>query len=164
MIKKIVLLFLTISIVLACSKDDICTGETPTTPKLIIIFKSSFNSNLYKSVTNLTVTTIIENDTIDIIKSMTTDSIAIPLNAGVDFSKYQFISNNTTNNLGNTDQVTFSYQRENVYVNKACAFKTNYHELLSELEIVENENWIQSMIVQKTNVIDEIDTHVIIYH
>jgi len=164
MIKKLVSLFLFINIVFGCTKDDICTGETLTTPKLIITFKSKINPNISKTVADLTVTTIVENDTITIINSVTTDSIAIPLQTGFDFTNFQFIKDNTTSNDGNQDLVNFSYQREFVYVNRACAFKTYFTNLISEFVIEENENWIQEMSVINSNVENENETHVIIYH
>ena len=40
MIQKIVLLFLIVGIMSACTKDDICTKETRTTPLLVIKFKN----------------------------------------------------------------------------------------------------------------------------
>ena len=164
MIKKIILLFLFINITFGCTKDDICSGETPTTPKLVITFKSNINPNLFKQVNNLTVSTLIDNENIEIIKSTTTDSIAIPMNPGVDMTEFQFINNNTSSNPGNTDNVSFSYQRNNVYINRACAFKTIYENLVSQLEVEENENWIREIIVNQTTVEDENITHVIIFH
>ena len=95
MIQKIVLLFLIVGIISACTKDDICTKETPTTPFLVIKFKNKINPLLSKNVTNLTVTTIVNNDSIDIYKSQTTDSILIPLNTGTNNTEYLFTENNT---------------------------------------------------------------------
>jgi len=164
MIKKIVLFFLFINITFSCTKDDICSGETPTTPKLIIVFKSNLNNNFYKEVQNLTVSTIVGIDTINIYKSFTTDSIAIPLNTGTDFTDFQFIKNNTNDNPGNRDNITYSYQRDFIYINRACAYKTTFNDLLSQLEIVENENWIGEITVNETTVEDENITHVTIYH
>ncbi len=164
MLKKIIVIFLFLSIASGCGKDDICTGDTPTTPKLIIIFKSKINPNVYKVVDNLTVTTIIESDTTDIIKSITTDSIAIPLNTGVDFTKFQFYKDNTSNNEGNLDLVTFNYQRDFIYINRACAFKSYFINLGSEFDSEDNTNWIQEISITKPNVENEDETHVIIYH
>ncbi len=164
MIKKIFLFFLFINFTLGCTKDDVCSGETPTTPKLVIIFKSKINPILYKEVTNLTITTIVDNDTIDIIKSVTTDSIVIPLNTALDISEFQFISDNINDNEGNSDNVTFTYQRENVYINRACSFKAIYHELISQFEVVEGETWIKEININETTVEDENKTHVTIFH
>jgi len=164
MLKKIILLFIFTTITMGCGKDDICPEETLTTPKLVIVFKSDINQTISKTVTNLTVTTIIDNETVNIIKSVTTDSITITMNTAMDFTLFQLIKNNTNENEGNTDNLTFSYERENVYLNRACAFKAIYHNLVSELEVVENENWIKNITVNEFTVEDETKTHVTIYH
>ena len=163
MIKKIVL-FLCISfIVNSCTKDDICSEGTPTTPLLIVTFKNFNNPLLSKSVENLTVSTIIENDTTHVVNKTTTDSIAIPLRTGLDITDYLFVENDQDENPGNTDGVTFSYIREDVYINRACAFKTIYKQLSADRE-TDTDNWIIEIIVNKFIVENEEDTHVIIYH
>ncbi len=123
MLKRLVLVIIFISISLGCTKDDICTKETPTTPFLVIKFKNKINPLLSKDVLNLTVTTVVDNDSIDIYKSQTTDSILIPLNTATNITEYLFTENNTTSNPGNTDRVTFAYQTDNIYINRACSFK-----------------------------------------
>ncbi len=164
MFKKLVLVLLLVNIISACTKDDICTNETPTTPKLVIKFKSFINPNLSKEVTNLTVTTIVDNDSVHIYKSITTDSILIPLNVEANFTEFYFTENNTSNNAGNTDKVTFAYQRDNIYINRACSFKATFKELLSQLEVEENENWISEIEVNKSTIENEDDIHVTISH
>ena len=146
-----------------CSKDDICTEETPTTPLLIITFKN-FNNQLFsKSVDSLTVTTIVDNESVDIIKYNTTDSIAIPLRTGFDFTDYLFIENDQEEIPGNTDKVTFNYSRENIYINRACAFKAIFEQLSVEGEN-DTDNWIQEIRVNKFTVENENETHIIIFH
>ena len=162
MVKKIVLLFLFINITFGCTKDDICSGETPTTPKLIIIFRSKINPNLSKNVDNLTVTTIVDNEVIEIIKSTTTDSIAIPLQTGQDITDFQFIKNNTSSNEGNSDSVTFTYERDFEYINRACAFKAIYKNLVSSF--VPEENWVLEISVINQTIENEDETHVAILH
>jgi len=163
MIKKLIFLFIIAGIINGCSKDDICTGETPTTPLLIVTFKN-FNNQLFsKSVDSLTVRTIIENEPVNIIKYNTTDSIAIPLRVGFDFTDYLFIENDNEENSGNTDNLTFNYSRENIYINRACAFKTNFEQLSVESED-DNDNWIQEIRVNKFTVENENETHIIIFH
>jgi hypothetical protein len=164
MLKKIVLLFLLIGVISACTKDDICTKETPTTPFLVIKFKSKINPLLSENVTNLTVTTIVNNDSIDIYKSQTIDSILIPLNTLANTTEYLFTENNTSSNPGNTDKVIFTYQADNIYINRACAFKAIFKELITQLEIVEGENWISEIEVNQSTVENEDETHVTIFH
>ena len=163
MIKKIIFLLIIIGTINACSRDDICTEETPTTPLLIITFKN-FNNQLFsKSVDNLTVTTVVDNENIDVVKYSTTDSIAIPLRTGFDFTDYLFIEDDQEDVPGNTDKVTFNYIRENIYINRACAFKAIFKELSAEGE-TDTDNWIQELRVNKFTVENENETHIIIFH
>ena len=163
MIKKIVLFICTFFLVNSCTKDDICSEGTPTTPLLIVTFKNINNPQFSKSVDSLTVSTIIESDTIHLVKSTTTDSITIPLRTGLDITDYLFVESDRIETLGNTDKVTFSYIREDVYINRACAFKTIYKQLSADRE-TDTDNWIIEIIVNKFIVENEEDTHVIIYH
>ena len=165
MLKRLVLVIIFISISLGCTKDDICTKETPTTPFLVIKFKNKINPLLSKDVINLTVTTVVGNDSIDIYKSeAATDSILIPLNTATSITEYLFIENNTTSNPGNTDKVTFGYQTDHVYINRACSFKAIFKELITQLEVEEGENWISEIEVNIPIVENEDETHVTIFH
>ena len=163
MIKKIVLFIYISFLVNSCTKDDICSEGTPTTPLLIVTFKNYNNPLISKSVDNLTITTIVAGDSIHIYQYQTTDSIAIPLNLNEDFTNYLFVKEDATDNSGNTDKINFNYQRESVYINRACAFKANYKQLSADLEI-DTGNWIDEIIVNKFIVENEEDTHVTIYH
>ncbi len=163
MIKKIVLLIFISLVANSCTKDDICSEETPTTPFLIITFKNINNPNLSKEVNNLTVTTIVENDSIHLYRFITTDSIAIPLRAGFDFTDYLFVENDQIDNPGNTDKINFNYERENIYINRACAFKAIFNQLSADLEI-DTDNWIEEITVNKFTVENEDETHVTIFH
>ena len=163
MFKKIIFSVLLIALSVSCTRDDICTDETPKTPLLIINFKSKINPLLAKEVPDLTVTTIINDENVDLYKSVTRDSIAIPLNTLADTTDYLLIRGNTTNTDGNTDSITFTYQRDNIYINRACAFKTIYKNLITQLEIEEN-NWINEIEVNTLIIKNEENTHVTIFH
>ena len=163
MLKKIVFSVLLITFITSCTRDDICVGETPKTPFLIINFKSKINPLLSKEVPNLTVTTIVNKETIDLYKSETRDSIAIPLNVLANTTEYLLINGNTSTTDGNTDKVTFNYERDNVYINRACAFKTIYRDLITQLE-VEEDNWINEIEINKLIIENEEETHVTIFH
>jgi len=64
---------------------------------------------------------------------------------------------------GNTDRVTFNYQRENIYINRACAFKSIFKQLSAEREI-DPKSWIQEIRVNKFIVENENETHITIFH
>lgn len=163
MIKKLVLLLFVSLVLNSCTKDDICSEGTPTTPLLIIKFKNYDNPLFSKTVNNLTVTTIVDNDTIHLYRFQTIDSIAIPLNTGEDFTDYLFVKDDENENSGNTDKINFNYQRESVYINRACSFKAIYTFLSADREI-DSDNWIDEITVNKLIIENEEETHVTIFH
>lgn len=147
----------------SCEKDDICDANTPTTPKLVINFYD-FTTNQAKNVTKLTVyedgnsTALATFDGVSVIK--------IPLKTTADNVKYRFILNNTspTTAITNEDILEFKYSRENIFVSRACGYKTNY-KLNSGTPIKTNPTsdpdfWIQTLAVQTTNITTENEIHI----
>jgi len=123
--KKIVLLVLWIAITFSgCEKDDICDETTGTTPRLIIAFYDVTNPTLTKSVTNLAI--IKNGDTTPYQVYNGVSKIQVPLDIAADLSQYQFILNYNNSNtaLIDPDNLQFNYTRENVYVSRACGYKT----------------------------------------
>jgi hypothetical protein len=163
--QKLTILFLTlmIGITFGCTRDDICSEATQTTPLVIITFKDAINPVQSKSVSNLTITTTDEPSN-DIMKSATTDSISIPLKSNMDITRLLFIEGDTEESDGNPDTVTFNYLRENIYVNRACAYKTIYKEISIAIDPENNTNWILNSEVLLTNVENENQTHITIFH
>lgn len=163
MIKKLLLILtLVFSINGGCTRDDICSEVTPTTPLLIINFKDIANPLVAKSVSNLTVETDYDPGVL-LLSEVTTDSIAIPLQVGADNTRYRFITNaGETNEL--IDIYEFNYMRENIYINRACGFKTIY----TTLSAIEDDNgavdWIINLEVLNTTVENENEAHISIFH
>jgi len=147
-----------------CTRDDICSETTQTTPLLIITFKDAINPLQSSSVSNLTVSTT-DNPSANIYKSVITDSIAVPLRTDINTTKLLFIEGDTEESDGNTDLVTFNYQREEIYVNRACSYKMVYRsiEIIVEPES-ENTNWIQNTEIVLTHVENENKAHITIFH
>ena len=173
-LKIIVALFFAISI-FGCEKDDICPDTTPTTPRLIFEFYEFNNPNVLRSVSNLKV---FVNDTESVVlneSSTATDStkfiatgtkIALPLD---------FNSNETTFKLRLDDpassdplvffddDMTISYNSEQIYVSRACGFKTNFDIInINQTDAVE-DRWIKNLIIELPNVQTENEIHVKIY-
>lgn len=161
----------------SCEKDDICDANTPTTPRLIISFYDITNPTVKKSVTRLKVIGEGEDEGIvfneggtEITKYLTSgDSIAIPLKTFENSSTFTFILNADSPNpaLTNTDQVKFNYTRENVYVSRACGFKTIF-QLLTQLPIESTDSgsdsfWMQNIQVNNRNIELENETHVKVF-
>jgi hypothetical protein len=163
MIKKLLLfLLLVVSVNGGCTRDDICSGVTPTTPLLIINFKDIANPLVAKSVTGLTVETDYDPSVL-LLSGVTTDSIALPLQTALDNTRYKFIIN-----AGETDELIdvyeFNYLRENIYINRACGFKTIY----TALSAIEDDNgpidWIINLEILNTIVENENQAHITIFH
>jgi len=177
--KKIsTLLLLLLLTTASCEKDDICPESTPTTPKLILRFYDISNQDDTKSVTDLRVTGFDENnEEVDIsnLNIVTTDSINLPLRTDTDVTKFIFHKdydvddNGTPDNpddditLGNPDIVTISYQREDVYVSRACGFKTIFNNLTISVEL-DGDNWIVNSEIINSVVENETTAHVKIFH
>jgi len=148
-------------LVLSCTRDDICAETTPTTPLLIITFKDASNPLESKSVVNLTVAT--DYDPSVVIISAATDSIAIPLRSGANDTRFRFVQDDG-GLTENTDVITFSYQLEDIYVNRACGFKTTYTSLSMLVEDAGDNIWISSQQINENTVIDEQQAHITIFH
>lgn len=178
--KKInaLLLLLIFIIIPSCEKDDICAETTPTTPKLILRFYDITSQEDTKSVTGLRVTGLDENNEdieISNLNIVTTDSINLPLRTDADVTKftfhldYEIDDNGTPDNsddditLGNPDIVTISYQREDVYVSRACGFKTIFNNLTISVEL-DGDNWIVNSEIINSVVENETTAHVKIFH
>jgi len=162
MIKKISLAILIVTFFLGCTRDDICDLLTDTTPILVITFEDINNEGVSKAVTNLRVETA--EDSLLVFFATTTDSIAIPLKTGENLTKYLFTTRSTDTINRNSDIVTFNYMPEDVYLNRACAFKTIYNELSAGVDDEGTDNWIRTINVLKTTVENENETHITILH
>jgi hypothetical protein len=166
---KQMLIKLVLSIGIACSffnceKDDICAEGTPVTPRIIIQFYNAARPTVLKNVTQLGV---IEPNNTSGISFTGISKIQVPLKSTTDVTTLQFIQNgsdtDTTND--NVDVLTFTYQRIDKYVSRACGFKTLFY--LDETNPVvlsaDGNNWIQNIQVIQPNIENENEVHVKIY-
>jgi len=177
----IILTFIFLSITLSCEKDDICAETTPTTPKLILRFFDLASQDDTKNVTSIGVTSMnLDNEEFIIarLNGVTTDSIAIPLRilpteenvTRFTFYKDFAIDDNGTPNdplddfiTGNPDIITFAYKREDVFVSRACGFKTIFKELILTVEM-DSDNWLLNSDILNPTIENEISAHVKIFH
>lgn len=165
--KKIPLLFIYLLIITfsSCEKDDICDASTSTTPKLIIEFYDILNPIVKKNVTNLAVKEI---NTSSSLVFNGTSKIKIPLKTNLDLTKYSFILNSTDTAIDNEDFLQFNYTRQNLFVSRACGFKTNF-TLNSTTPFIKTETstpdgyWIQNVEIITSNITTENEIHVKIY-
>lgn len=151
----------------ACQKDDICPESTQATPLLIIKFFDAADRVSPRSPANLQVK---YDTTFYFSERQNRDSIAIPLRTSADNTQYEFILNapaaqdSTSNPNTNTDIITFSYGRNEVYLNRGCAFKMEYTGLRLSINPGEDGRWIQSFAIDQTDVTDETNRHISIFY
>lgn len=165
--KKIYLLLLVVAFsLLSCEKDDICSADTPTTPQLVIEFYDAVNPTVLRSVINLGIAEDGNSKLLGIFTGVS--KIKIPLKVTDDITKYRFILNyaNPSITSTNEDKLEFDYTRNNVFVSRACGFKTLFtltgNPALTDP--VSNANlWIQSITIKQANILDENETHIKIY-
>jgi hypothetical protein len=164
MIKRIVFSFTLLLVFAGCTRDDICPEETATTPLLQIQFKDITDRTQSKTVTAFRVL-INDADTLEIYLGESDTLVGIPLNTLATLSSFQFITNSSDSTAVNTDIMTFQYSTADIYVNRACAFKTIYNDLEVDLEPESGDNnWIQDYTLLKTTIEDETDAHLTIFH
>jgi len=164
MLKKLLyILYFLLFITTGCTRDDICAGETPKTPLIVVIFYDFEFPGERKSVTNFSIATV--QDTIALMEPATLDSIAFPLNTSQDFTEY-FFAANVTDSTFLIDQVSFAYSRNDEYINRACGFRTNFTGLTAELAFTNPLSWIAAIAVvnDTINIRNPDETHIHIYH
>lgn len=177
--KKILSLLLVVIVTsTSCEKDDICDANTPTTPRLVIDFYDINNPSIKKNVTNLKV--IGKGMTVGIVfnsgakgeeQYLTNGSaISIPLKTDANSTTYDFILNSGNSNptLIDIDKVTFNYTKEDVFVSRACGFKTLFTFIPKDPIIhvavpVTKNKWMQIINIEKSNIDNENETHLKVF-
>lgn len=164
MLKKIVVLVVLLGAILGCTRDDICPEETPTTPLLILRFFDFSDSDNLKPVPGLSVVDGTDSN-IELLSVQTTDSIAIPLRNFSNTTRFSFIkdSNSEDPDEVNPDAFNVNYLTQDIYINRACGFKTTYSDLTGQL-VNETRNWIISFEVLTPSVENQDEVHIAIFH
>ncbi len=164
--KKISLILLVLSVTFSsCEKDDICDAATATTPKLIIEFYDVLNPTVLKNVTNLAVKEI---GSTSVLSFASESKIQLPLKTNEDITKYSLILNSTDVTIDNEDFLQFNYTRQNIFVSRACGYKTIF-TLDPTTPYIKTETstpdgyWIQNITVETSNITTENETHIKIY-
>ena len=97
-----------------------------------------------------------------------TDSIAIPIKVTDDVTKFKLTIaelDEDDNLVENEDVFDLTYTRENVYVSRACGYKTLYYAATINL-IDDENNWIKTIepTEDPLNIVNQDAAHVKIYH
>ena len=155
--KKLYFVLLFTLFLIGCEPDDICLAETPGTPQIILTFFDKTNPEIKKKVTDLQIKGV---DNERIAYSGTSDSIAIALKTAS--LTTSFIFTTTTSNTSYSDTLTLNYDSHDIFISRACGFKTTY----SNLTIKQSNpiNWITSIEIINNTISDINTSHVKILH
>ncbi len=144
----------------SCEKDDICLSDTPRSPRLIVKMVDKDNPDLYKSANNLLIK-VVDNDSINI---ESRDSIILNLNPYKNYTQFEFILNQGSENE-NIDTLQINYSLNNIYIDRACGYKTSFIFNSNALTLInEKNNWIESYLILKDTIINEEQAHMAILH
>ena len=164
--KKILALFLLVIVTTNCEKDDICPETTATTPKLIIRFYDITEQTETSRVLSLQVQGV-DNDDPYLLAS-STDSLPLPLKTYENSTSFylhkEYAVDNSGNISGNEDIINIEYSTEEVYVSRACGYKTIYNNVTLTVEN-DGDNWIELIQIENPLTVDnETAAHVKIFH
>ena len=177
--KKISLLIIILVVVgnYSCERDDICPDATPTTPRLLIDLYDSEDPDIQKNVFDLVVIGVDNDEFLPAYIFQDTDDLVLPLKTDDNTTEYILIEEATVNDAGtpndasddfvdgNQDRIVINYSREQVYVSRACGYKTIFKNVT--LTIVDDgDNWMLSRqpLTDNQSVEDETTTHFNITH
>ncbi|WP_444671107.1 DUF6452 family protein [Flavobacterium columnare] len=146
---------------LNCEPDDVCPQGTPTTPRMIVQFFDNNNPTNLKTVTDLKVTAEGMSTSLDFTGS---NKIELPLKVNGNQVHYTFQINSKNSTLAKDDQITLSYSRNDVYISRACGYKTEFTlNTPNGATLTTPKNWIQEVTIQKTSIVNENETHIKIF-
>ena len=144
----------------SCEKDDICLSDTPRSPRLIVKMVDKDDPTLYKSANDLLIK-VVDNDSINI---ESRDSIILNLNPYKNYTQFEFILNQGSENE-NIDTLQINYSLNNIYIDRACGYKTSFIFDSNALTLInEKNNWIESYLILKDTIINEEQAHMAILH
>lgn len=149
---------------LGCERDDICSEAFQVTPKLIIEFYDINDQEDPKNVADLSIFAIASEDTISF---GNTNRIEIPLQTNQESTRYAFVRQATSEEFINLDEINFTYVTQDIYVNRACGYKTEFLDFQAVRIIEDNpdNNWMRSLNVQQTFINEDQDEpHLFIFH
>jgi len=159
----------------ACEKDDICASTTQTTPRLVISFFDRDNPDVEKSLSRLSAKAVGEAEPIVFFPDnlignerfqTSANTISLPLRLTGTETVYELTQNSDNATIANTDTITINYTTNQIYVSRACGYKTNFRlngENPVTRPINDTNEWINNLIVETTNIETENETHVKIY-
>jgi len=162
-----ILPILTLAALFSCEKDDICSSETETTPRLLIEFYDTDNPENIKSVPHIRVQGVGNDNTLEGLSGTSSaNSIALPLRTDALITEYVITKDYDESTGGNPDILRITYNREDIYVSRACGYKTIFTDVIITI-VNDGDNWIdyyQPVDADFQNVENERETHFYLFH
>jgi Family of unknown function (DUF6452) len=177
---KVITLLLCITfagITISCERDDICPESTSTTPNLIIeLYDNTLREN-EKFVTKLRVQGVNNDNVLDGYNAVQVKDIILPLRTDTTATQYKLHKDYAVNDngtptdpsddfiTGNEDIITIKYTAEQVFVSRACGYKTVFRNISLTIE-PDSDNWILSRqsVTDNQSVEDETTAHFYLFH
>lgn len=164
--KKFVLIIAACFLFSSCEKDDICDPSTATTPNLVIEFYDFSQPTLTKNVVNLQVTGVGESAAFNTFNGVS--KIKIPLKTLADSTQFSMKLNSTSTSSSNEDVMQFNYTRSNIYVSRACGYKTVFQlNTANPVQLtdadVPDAFWIKDFDIQTNAINNQNEVHIKIY-
>lgn len=154
-------LLIPVLILWSCTKDDLCSGETPTTPLLTIEFLDYTDRTTPKPTNDLALR-LRDSDSTVVYASVSETTLSLPLNTEADQSLFFLINQASSADNLSVVELDIFYQRQDQYVNRACAFKTIYTNVAFESDQT-SLSWIKD-IELLTPTVEDASVHMYIYH
>ncbi|WP_372473602.1 DUF6452 family protein [Capnocytophaga sp. ARDL2] len=160
---KILITFLSLFTIFSCEKNDLCDGESQT-PRFRIELHDLFAPENKKAAK---IIRMYFADTEQYIEYKNTPTLYIPLSpvqnsAEWTLKLYDVTSSNEEILLGE-EQFLFTYTPKNIYISKACGFRTQF-EAFSYQRKQNNTQWIRGLDLTTNTISNETDTHFILYY
>lgn len=144
-----------------CEKDDICSESTPTTPRLVVQFYDINDPTTAKNVNSLLVSGTGASEALGVFSGVS--QIVLPLRITEDQTQYTFTLNSNNTAIDNTDVLTFNYTRDEVFVSRACGYKTIF-ALDATTPFVQDDGsdlrWMNNVSVEQPNILNEDEVHI----
>ena len=152
--KQFLVICILILAISSCERDDICIEDG--TPNFTIRFYDSEDPTELKAISGLKIK-LLDTDVDTLLFS--SDSISLPIRNDIGITKYS-LTNQINDSVAVTDFITLVYTPEDVFVGRACGFKSVFNKVDYEI----TNNWITDFEIVTETINDETAAHVKIFH
>jgi len=175
--KKIIPLLLLFFAITNCEKDDICSEDTSTTARLYITFFNTLNQENRKNVFNFRAQGVDNENPLEDYNVVRSSEVFLPLKTTENqtqfrlHNSYEIDDNGTPDDdtddiiTGNEDIITISYLATEVYVSRACGYKTVFENVTMTIED-DGDKWIDFIQPTTDNepITNETEAHFELFH